>query len=56
MSLVAPPSAEGGIEELSADPMADDLFAQALRDDSSRRASRALGLVSPHCLAPQVTH
>ena len=35
MSLVSPPSAEGVIEELSADPVADDLFAQALRDDSN---------------------
>jgi hypothetical protein len=35
MSLVSPPSAEGAIEEMLADPMADDLFAQALRDDSN---------------------
>ena len=35
MSLVSLPSDEGVIEELSADPIADDLFAQALRDDSN---------------------
>jgi len=35
VSLVSLPSAEGIIEELSADPVAHDLFAQALRDDSN---------------------
>jgi hypothetical protein len=35
MSLVSPPSAEGVIEKLSEDPRANDLFAQALRDDSN---------------------
>ena len=35
MSLVSPPSVEGVIEGLSADPIPDDLFAQALREDSN---------------------
>ena len=35
MSLVSPPSIEGVIEELSEDPTANDLFAQALRDNSN---------------------
>jgi hypothetical protein len=35
MSLASPPSAEGVIEKLSEDPVANDLFAQALRDDSN---------------------
>jgi hypothetical protein len=35
MSLVSPLSAEGVIEELSVDPTANDLFAQALRDNSN---------------------
>jgi hypothetical protein len=35
MSLVSLPSIEGVIEELSVDLIANDLFAQALRDNSN---------------------
>jgi hypothetical protein len=42
MRLVSLPSIEGVIEELPTDPVADELFAHALRDNSNPELERLL--------------